>query len=213
MPTLHRLTLPLSDADVRGLALGDSVMLSGEIVITAGLPTHQRIQDHIDRGERLPIDLNGAAMFHLGSYSRDDGGAFEVLYMNPTTSTRFNPFMPTFIRHFGLRAVGGKGGLDRASAEAMREVGCVYLSFLGGGCTLLSEAIKGVVSVDWADMIPHYRLVRLKVADLGPLTVGIDAHGNSLYDALGQRAAERLPALLDELRAAREQSVAAAPKD
>jgi fumarate hydratase subunit beta len=152
-------------------------------------------------------------MFHLGSYSRDDGGAFEVLYMNPTTSTRFNPFMPTFIRHFGLRAVGGKGGLDRASAEAMREVGCVYLSFLGGGCTLLSEAIKGVVSVDWADMIPHYRLVRLKVADPGPLTGGIDPHGNSLYDALGQRAAERLPALLDELRAAREQSVAAAPKD
>ena len=50
--------------------------------------------------------------------------------------------MPTFIRHFGLRAVGGKGGLDRACAEAMQEVGCVYLSFLGGGAPLLSDAIK-----------------------------------------------------------------------
>ena len=64
--------------------------------------------------------------------------------MNPTTSTRFNGFMPGFIRRLGLRAVGGKGGLDRACADAMREAGCVYLSFLGGGCPLLSDAIKAV---------------------------------------------------------------------
>ncbi len=29
-------------------ALSDFVLLDGEIVITAGLPTHQRIQDHVD---------------------------------------------------------------------------------------------------------------------------------------------------------------------
>jgi fumarate hydratase subunit beta len=209
MTTEHRLTLPLTEAAVRGLALGDSVYLTGEIVLTAGLPTHQRIKDHVDRGAALPIDLTGAAMFHLGSYSRDDGGRFEVLYINPTTSTRFNPFMPDFIRRFGLRAVGGKGGLDRASAEAMREAGCVYLSFLGGGCTLLSAAIREVMSVDWTDMVPHYRLVRLRVAELGPLVVGIDAHGNSVYDDLQEGAAARLPALLEELRVARERAAAA----
>ena len=113
----------------------------------------------------LPQDLTGAGLFHLGSFSQETlGGGFEVLYMNPTTSTRFNAFMPGFIKQLGLRAVGGKGGLDRACADAMREAGCVYLGFLGGGCPLLSDAIKSVVSVHWTDLIPHFRLVTVRVA-------------------------------------------------
>lgn len=203
MTTVHHVQLPLSEAVVRSLRAGDAVYLDGEIVITAGLPTHERMLQYIDTGRPLPIDLHGAAMFHLGSYSRDTGRTFEVLYMNPTTSTRFNPHMPKLIRSLGLRAVGGKGGLDDASAAAMREVGCVYLSFLGGGCTLLSRAIKEVVSVDWDDLIAHYRLVRLRVADLGPLTVGIDAHGNSLYHDLAASARSKLPSILADLRAKR----------
>ena len=200
----HRLTLPLSEDAVRGLRAGDLVILDGEMTITAGLPTHQRIQEHLDRGKPLPVDLRGGALFHLGSYSQDGPQGFDVLYMNPTTSTRFNAYMPGFIRRLGLRAVGGKGGLDRASATAMQEAGCVYLSFLGGGCPLLSEAITGVVSVHWTDLVAHFRLVTLRVAGLGPLTVGIDAHGNSLYDTLHQGAATRMPAILAALRAERE---------
>jgi fumarate hydratase subunit beta len=199
----HRLTLPLSEEAVRALRVGDLVVLDGDIVITAGLPTHQRILDHLEAGKALPMDLTGAAMFHLGSYSRDVGGKFEVLYMNPTTSTRFNPFMPTFIRRLGLRAVGGKGGLDAASAAAMKEVGCVYLSFLGGGAPLLSAAIEAVVDVQWADLIAHYRLVKLRVRELGPLTVGIDSTGANVYEDLKAGAQQKLDGLLDELASAR----------
>ncbi|MBR0641510.1 fumarate hydratase C-terminal domain-containing protein [Plastoroseomonas hellenica] len=201
-PTLR---LPLDPADVRALRAGDMVLLEGEIVITAGLPTHHRLVECMDGKRALPRDLAGGSLFHLGSYSREtpDGG-FEVLYMNPTTSTRFNPLMPRLIRHFGLRAVGGKGGLDRASAEAMREVGCVYLSFVGGGCPLLSDAIREVVAVHWNDLVSHYRLVTLRVEALGPVTVGIDAHGNSLYDSLSQEAEARLPGIMEQLAAARD---------
>lgn len=204
MVTTHRLQLPLTEASVRSLRAGDLVVLDGEMTITAGLPTHQRIQEHLDAGRPLPVDLAGGALFHLGSYSRDTPDGFEVLYMNPTTSTRFNSYMPGFIRRLGLRAVGGKGGLDRASASAMQEAGCVYLSFLGGGCPLLSDAIRSVVSVHWTDLIAHFRLVTLRVEALGPLTVGIDAHGTSLYDMLHDDAAARLPAILAALRAERE---------
>jgi len=201
---LHRLTLPLSEADVRGLALGDLVVLDGEIVMSAGLPTYRRLLEYVEAGREPPIDLAGAALFHLGSYSREAGGRFEILYLNPTTSTRFNPYMPTLIRHFGLRAVGGKGGLDAACARAMAEVGCVYLSFLGGGAQLHAAAIREVVAVAWDDLIAHYRLVRLRVEDLGPLTVAIDAHGNNRYAELGAAARERLPDILAGLARARE---------
>jgi fumarate hydratase subunit beta len=43
----------------------------------------------------------------------------------------------------------------------------------------------------------------VRVEDLGPLTVGIDAHGNSLYRDLRQQAQERLPAILEHLSTAR----------
>ena len=204
MVRTHQLQLPLSEEAVRSLRAGDLVLLDGEMTITAGLPTHRRIQEHLDSFTPLPVDLKGGALFHLGSYSRDTDTGFEVLYMNPTTSTRFNAFMPGFIRQLGLRAVGGKGGLDRACAQAMQEAGCVYLSFLGGGCPLLSDAIKSVVSVYWTDLIAHFRLVTLRVESLGPLTVGIDAHGNSLYDDLHDSAAERMSDILAALRIERE---------
>jgi fumarate hydratase subunit beta len=199
MSKTHRLKLPVTEADVRKLTVGDFVILEGEIVLTAGLPTHERIREHIAAGKPLPIDVSGGTLFHLGSYSQETNGKFEVLYMNPTTSTRFNPYMPEFIRHFGLRMVGGKGGLDAACAEAMKEVGCVYLTFLGGGAALHSDAIKEVIDVAWNDLVSHYRLVKLRVEGLGPLLVGIDAHGRSSFDILSKRAEDRLPGILHDL--------------
>jgi fumarate hydratase subunit beta len=199
----HRMKFPLSAADARALRAGDQVVLDGEIVMTAGLPTHERLVRCLDGAEPMPMALRGASVFHLGSYSRETGGEFEVLYLNPTTSTRFNPVMPRLIRELDWHAVGGKGGLDDRCAEAMRETGCVYLSFLGGGATLHSQAIRRVVEVGWRDMLVHYRLVRLAVEGLGPVTVGIDAHGRSLYAEEQLAARERLPEILRGLDEAR----------
>jgi fumarate hydratase subunit beta len=199
----RRIRLPVSEETVRSLTAGDFVELDGDIVLTAGLPTHQRILDYVRDNKPLPIDISGGTLFHLGSYSRDTSGAFEVLYINPTTSTRFNGVMPSIIRHFGLRMVGGKGGLDRACADAMKEVGCVYLSFLGGGSPLLSDAVKEVRAVAWDDFVSHYRLVKLRVEALGPLVVGIDAKGNSTFDQLSAQARERMPDILHDLDEAR----------
>ncbi|MDX3907011.1 MAG: fumarate hydratase C-terminal domain-containing protein [Pigmentiphaga sp.] len=206
MNTIRALELPLAEDQVRSLRVGEQVRLYGEIVLTAGMPTHERIIDLLERKAPLPTDLQGAALLHLGSYSREVDGRFEVLYLNPTTSTRFNGFMPRLIRGLGLRVVGGKGGLDAAGVQAMRETGCVYLSFLGGGCTLLSEAIREVVSVHWNDLVHHYRLVKLRVEGLGPATVGIDAQGNSLYGHLAEDARARLPGILARLDARRAQA-------
>jgi fumarate hydratase subunit beta len=196
----RRVRMPMSREEARSLRAGDMVLVDGEIVITAGLPTHQRLIACMEEGRDPPYALQGGSLLHLGSYSQDtsDGG-LEVLYMNPTTSTRFNPLMPRLIRHFGLTAVGGKGGLDEACVEAMAEVGCVYFSFLGGGAPLHSSAIKAVREVAWNDLVAHYRLVRLAVEGLGPLTVGIDAHGNSLFRELRQQADGRMPQILAQL--------------
>jgi fumarate hydratase subunit beta len=200
---IHRLQLPASESEIRALRAGDLVTLDGEVVLCAGMTTHQRVYKATQQGESLPIDLSGAALLHLGSYSELVEGELRLRYLNPTTSTRFNEFMPSIIERQGLRLVGGKGGLDARSQRAMRETGCVYVSFLGGGCTLLSRAVKEVLAVEWNDLVPHYRLVKLRVEGLGPATVGIDAHGHSLYESLARDANQRMPDLLAELAAAR----------
>lgn len=205
MNGFRRIRMPMTRKDARSLRAGDMVLLDGEIVITAGLPTVQRLVACAEEGSDPPIALEGGSLLHLGSYSRDtaDGG-LEILYMNPTTSTRFNVLMPRLIRHFGLTAVGGKGGLDAACVQAMAEVGCVYLSFLGGGAPLHSTAITGVQEVAYPDLVAHYRLVRLAVDGLGPVTVGIDAHGNSLFDTLQAQAHSRMEDILATLTASRQ---------
>jgi len=197
----HHLQLPLEASEVRQLAVGDMVLISGDITISIGLPTHQRMVNDLEAGLTLPLDLRGGAFFHLSSYIRDgvgDEGA-QALYMNPSTSTRYDAYMPPLIRGLGLRLVGGKGGLDQHSVAAMQEAGCAYLSFLGGGCTLLAESIERVVSSHWNEYISQFRLVTLRVKSLGPATVAIDAHGNSIYEDLRVRAQERMPQILATL--------------
>lgn len=200
---VRRLQLPASEAAVRALRAGDLVMLDGEVVLCAGMTTHQRVHAATLKGEPLPIDLRGAALLHLGSFNEEVDGSFRLRYLNPTTSTRFNDFMPAIIGHHGLRVVGGKGGLDARSVQALQASGGIYLSFLGGGATLLSRAVREVLAVEWNDLVPHYRLVKLRVEGLGPATVGIDAHGTSLYQQLEEQARERQPQILDQLAAAR----------
>jgi len=200
---IRHLRLPLSAQDIDGIVAGDLVTLSGEITVTIGLPTHQRMVDRLEQGEALPVDLVGGAFLHLSSYNREFDGDFEVLYLNPTTSTRYDLLMPQIIRSTGLRVVGGKGGLGAESVAAMQDSGCIYLSFLGGGCSLLSRALRRVVAVHWPEYISQFRLVTLEVERLGPATVAIDAHGRSLYADLRSAAEQRLPGILQSLTEAR----------
>ncbi|HMS07012.1 MAG TPA: fumarate hydratase C-terminal domain-containing protein [Burkholderiaceae bacterium] len=204
MSRLHELSLPLSAAQVRELRVGDMVTVTGPVTVSIGIPTHRRMAEAARTGVALPVDLRGGAFFHLSTYVREQAGVPEPLYLNPSTSTRYDAWMPDIVRGLGPRLVGGKGGLDAPSVEAMRECGCAYLSFLGGGSPLLSRALRGVRSSHWDEYISQFRLLTLDVQALGPATVSIDAHGNSTYTDLAQRAQERLPDILARLRQGRQ---------
>ena len=198
-PRVHHLTLPLTAAKVRELACGDIVHLHGDVVLGAGLQTHERVIECLDGKREFPLPMRGGTFFHLPTYSREVDGRDDVAYINPTTSTRFNEFMPRIIRELDIRLTGGKGGLDAESARAMQDTGCAYLSFIGGGLSLFTEAIREVKAVHWKDLYFHYRLVQLRVEALGPATVGIDAHGRSLFSSITEEARGRIPDILKGL--------------
>jgi fumarate hydratase subunit beta len=199
----HRLTAPISKSDAVKLKIGDIVYLDGEIITSAGFPTHQRISDYLDSGTTLPIDLHRACFFHMGSLSDENG---KPIYVNPTTSSRFNQFMPRFITHFGLSGLAGKGGMDAACAKAIANTGSVYFSMIGGAAPLLTEGIVEIIETGWDDLIMQFRLTRFRVKNFGPLTVAIDAKGHSIYDDLTTSAQDRLPHILKELDKARAKS-------
>ncbi len=45
----------------------------------------------------------------------------------------------------------------RPALKPCEEIGCIYVSFLGGGAPLHSDAIEAVVDVGWTDLVSHYR--------------------------------------------------------
>lgn len=209
--TTYDITLPASSKEIARLKVGDIVFLTGEITATGGLPAHKRIIEHLDAGKPLPVPATRTFM-HLPLMAEDkaDGG-YLIHYVNPTTSTRFEAFMPRLVRDLGLQIVGGKGGLGPETAAAMKDTGCVYVSLLGGGSPILSAAIREVIHVAWWDLPAHFRLSWLRIEKFGPLTVGIDANGNSLYATIAEQARQRLPSILEQLDRRREASAAAGP--
>ena len=199
----HILHTPITSEVARNLECGDIIFLTGEFVGTAGHPTHKRLYQCIERGEEPPIDLHGTAFFHLGSMSEQKDGRIYPRYVNPTTSTRFNAFIPRIVRHFGITMLAGKGGLDADCLAAMQDVGCVYLSMIGGSAPLLTDGIVEIVETGWDDLIMQFRLTRFRIENFGPLMVAIDAHGRSVYDDLSRSAHERLPEIMARLNAGR----------
>ena len=188
----RRLSLPLSEADVRALRAGDEVALTG--LLHTG---RDRFHKFLGEGNPAPVGLRGGAIFHCGPVVvRDEAaGGWRVVAAGPTTSSREEPYMPGIIAREGLRAVVGKGGMGPATAAACRDFGCVYLQAVGGAAALLARCVRRVAAVHFLDEFGATEACwSLEVEDL-PALVGIDAAGRSLFADV--RAASK--AALDRL--------------
>ena len=182
--TLHT---PLEEADITDLNLGDIVYLSGD-VYTARDQAHHRILDYADTGKKLPIKI-GAVIYHCGPLVRQqEEDNWQILAAGPTTSARMNEATPAVIKQLRIRAIIGKGGMDLATRDAMRDYGCVYLAITGGAAVLAAAGIIAVKAVYWDDLGMAEAVWHFLVEDFGPLVVSIDTDGNSLYERINEAA-------------------------
>jgi L(+)-tartrate dehydratase beta subunit len=97
-----------------------------------------------------------------------------------------------------VRAICGKGGFPDEAIEPMHELGMVYFAIVGGAAALETTQIEEIEEVAWEELMPEC-LWKFRVKDFGPLTVGIDAHGNSLYHDVQTRAKAKLEELYARL--------------
>lgn len=181
-----RLELPVTEEQVRGLTCGDVVYISG-IVYTMRDMGHRRIVELLKRGEKLPFDLSRGAIWHCGPIVRQlPDGKWEVVSAGSTTSSRFTYLGSELIESLKVRCIIGKGTMLQKAVETMRDVGSCFLNSTGGCASLYAGQVEEVVEVFWTDLgLPEATWV-LKLKELGPLVVGIDSHGNSLFDAVGK---------------------------
>jgi len=177
----HRLTLPLSKEDALSINAGDTVYLSGEMYVARDA-AHARLNEALDRGEPLPIALEGATIYYMGPSPARQGQV--IGSAGPTTASRMDKYTPRLL-HLGLRVMIGKGKRTDAVVSAMVENGAVYLAAVGGAGALLSKCIEASEVIAYDDLGPE-AIRRITVRDFPTIAV-IDARGRDLYKEVNDR--------------------------
>ena len=191
----HRLTFPTDEATIRELRAGDSVLVDGHVI---GIRDRTQIR-MFDHGQTPQMDLTGAFLLHTAPNVRKVGeGRYEKMSIGTTTSARMVRFTEPLGREYGVRAICGKGGLPDEAIEPLRRYGMVYFAIVGGAAALETTQIEEIEEVEWEDLMPEC-LWKFRVKDFGPLTVGIDSHGTSLYHDVQAAAMKRLEDLYARL--------------
>jgi len=139
----YKLRTPLSEDVVRELNVGDIVYLTG-IVVTMRDTGHKRAVELLSRGEKLPVDMRGLALYHAGPVVRRVGDRWEVVVIGPTTSTRMEVYEYDVIEKMGVRMVIGKGGMGPRTAEACKKFGAVYTVYPGGQQHCRRSRLRGL---------------------------------------------------------------------
>jgi len=176
------LSLPLSEDGARGLQLGQMVTVTGQLFTGRSRFHIRAIEDDIVP----PIDYAEAnAFFHVGPVVRREGETWQVVSAEPTSSIRFERYGADVVRRLQLRTLIGKTTMGPRTAEALRDVGGVYLSKIGICGNILSQQIKRVCEVHFLEELGKTEATWvLEVERFGPFFVAIDAKVRNYFQDL-----------------------------
>ena len=175
MITPRKINTPLTEEVIATLHAGDMVLLSGE-VYTARDVAHRRLYEALQKGEALPIDLQGAIIFYAAPTPTPKGKVIGSI--GPTTSYRMDAFTPKLLEH-GLKGMIGKGNRAPEVVEAIKKYKAVYFGAIGGIAALTAKCVQKVELIAHEDLGPE-AIRRLTVIDL-PVIVINDTAGHDLY--------------------------------
>ena len=196
----HVLEMPIDEAPVRALRIGDTVTLQRTLY---GI--RDATQIHLfDRGRTTRLDLRGHAVIHTAPNVRkvpvspEHPAGYAPVCIGTTTSDRMERFTRPLMAELGVRLIVGKGGLREGSLDAFAELGGAYLAIIGGTAALETTWIEQIEDVDLDDLNPE-SLWLFRIRDFGPLLVAMDSHGGSLYRTVQAEAAARRAQVLASL--------------
>ena len=186
------LTTPVTEAQMRGLRVNDTVTLHGTL-----FGIRDATQIHMfDRARRTKFELQGHAVIHTApnvkkvSPSPEHPAGYAPVCIGTTTSDRMERFTGPLMTREGVRIIIGKGGMREGTLKAFAEIGGIYLAIIGGTAALETTWIEQIEDVDMDDLNPE-SLWKFRIKGFGPLLVAMDSHGGSLYEIVNRDAAAR----------------------
>ena len=167
----------LTPAEVASWKPGQTLLLSGKL-LTGRDAAHKRIQDMLEKGEKLPTEFTNRVIYYVGPVDpvRDE----VVGPAGPTTSTRMDKFTEMMLAKTGLIAMVGKAERGPVAVEAIKKHKAAYLMAVGGAAYLVSKAIRKSRVVGFADLGME-AIYEFEVEDM-PVTVAVDANGTSVHN-------------------------------
>ena len=171
----YHIQVPLKKEDIEKLQIGDTVYLTGT-VYTARDAAHKRMQEALDAGQPLPIEMKNNVIYYMGPSPARPGRP--IGSAGPTTASRMDKYAPNLL-DLGLAGMIGKGKRQPAVKEAVVRNKAVYFAAIGGAGALLSKAITDSEVVAYEDLGTE-AIRRLTVSEF-PVIVVMDAKGNDLY--------------------------------
>ena len=173
---MKKLTLPLTDEDIKGLKAGDSVLLSGTL-LTGRDAAHKRLYELVMENKPLPVDIKGELIYYVGPAPAKPG--FAVGPAGPTSSYRMDKYAPTLL-DLGLKGMIGKGARSKEVVDAIVRNNCVYFACVGGAAALIAKSIKSEEILCYEDL--GTEAVRRYTVEDFPCIVAIDCFGNNAYE-------------------------------
>ena len=171
-----KLTLPITKEVADTLTAGDYVYLSGEMYVARDA-AHKRMDELLNDGKELPINIENAAIYYMGPSPAREGRP--IGSAGPTTASRMDKYAPRLL-DLGLTAMIGKGKRTPEVIEAVKRNHAVYFAAVGGAGALLSKCIKESEIVCYEDLGAE-AIRKLEVVDF-PVIVVVDSKGNNLYE-------------------------------
>jgi len=196
----HDFATPITAEQARRLRVGDTVTLNGALY---GIRDATQIH-MFDRSRTTRFDLAGHAVIHTAPNVRrvapspEHPAGYAPVCVGTTTSARMERFTRPLMAEYGVRLIIGKGGLGQASLDAFRDLGGAYLAVIGGTAALETTWVEAIEDVDLDDLNPE-SLWKFRVRGFGPLLVGMDGHGGSLYRDIDAAARAKRAAVLASL--------------
>lgn len=170
------LNAPFTDEAIRSLKVGEMVYISGTIY-TARDAAHKRMFEMLQRGEPMPFDFAGQAVYYAGPAPAKPGKP--IGSVGPTTGGRMDAYTPALIAE-GLKVMIGKGTRSAEVVEAIKRHTGVYFAAIGGAAALMAQCVMSAEMVAFEELGTE-AIRRLEVKEL-PVVVAIDCRGNDIYE-------------------------------
>ena len=170
------ITTPVTAEKAKELKAGDYVYITGTVYVARDA-AHKRMNEALDRGEELPIDIRDAVIYYMGPSPAREGRP--IGSAGPTTASRMDKYAPRLL-DLGLKAMIGKGKRTKEVLDAIVRNEAVYFAAVGGAGALLSKCITKSEIICYEDLGAE-AIRRIEVQDF-PVIVVADCHGNNLYE-------------------------------